>query len=104
LGRDENIEEFKRIISNADMLTGKVENVLDNFVLRAVLLEPHNTHIGRSIRDSQIREAAEGLVVGLERRGMEILNPDPATVLEAGDLLLMVGKSEKLKRFNSTPR
>jgi CPA2 family monovalent cation:H+ antiporter-2 len=99
LGRDENIEEFKHLITNPAIQAAPVEDVLNNFVLRAVLLDPTSSHIGQSIRDSRIREAADGLVVGLERRGMEILNPDPATVLESGDLLLMVGKSENLKKF-----
>lgn len=34
------------------------------------------------------------MVVGLERKGFRMLNPDPATILQGNDLLLVVGKEE----------
>jgi CPA2 family monovalent cation:H+ antiporter-2 len=102
LGNDDDIEAFKGIISTTRERWHSV-NLLNNFVLKQVMLNPKNPLIGQTIRDSQIRERAHGLVVGLERRGKEILNPDPATVLETGDLLLMVGEPLRLKALASGP-
>ncbi|MES2217291.1 MAG: cation:proton antiporter [Pseudomonadota bacterium] len=96
LGNDDDIDAFKGIISTSAERWHTV-NLLNNFVLKPMMLNPKSTLIGKTIRDSQIREHAHGLVVGLERRGKEILNPDPATILEAGDLLLMVGEPLRLK-------
>jgi monovalent cation:H+ antiporter-2, CPA2 family len=96
LGNDNDIEAFKEIISTSNQLEHPV-NLLNNFTLKPLLLDPANPLVGQTIRDSQIRERAHGLVVGLERRGREILNPDPATIMEAGDLLLMVGEPQRLK-------
>jgi CPA2 family monovalent cation:H+ antiporter-2 len=96
LGHDDNIEEFKAIISAPELLN-TTDNILEHFVLKPVLLSSGSPLIGQTIRDSQIRERAGGLVVGLERAGQEILNPDPSTRLAAGDLLLMVGKPDRLK-------
>jgi CPA2 family monovalent cation:H+ antiporter-2 len=100
LGNDDNIDAFKQIISTPTDHRHSV-NLLNNFVLKPVMLNPQNPMIGRTIRDSQIRELAHGLVVGMERRGKEILNPDPATVLETGDLLLMVGEPARLKALET---
>jgi CPA2 family monovalent cation:H+ antiporter-2 len=96
LASDEQLDQFRQIIE----ITGpkmQAADMLSRFTLKPVLLGQNNPLIGKSIRDSQIRERSNGLVVGLERRGFQILNPDPATILEAGDLLLMVGESERLK-------
>ena len=96
LGNDRDIDAFREIISTPGQFKHPV-NLLNNFTLKPLLLDAHNPLVGQTIRDSQIRERAHGLVVGLERRGREILNPDPATVMEAGDLLLMVGEPQRLK-------
>jgi CPA2 family monovalent cation:H+ antiporter-2 len=40
-----------------------------------------------------------GLVAGLERENERILNPDPDTVLQVDDLLLLVGESEKINQI-----
>jgi CPA2 family monovalent cation:H+ antiporter-2 len=96
LGNDDEIDAFKTIITTESDMRHS-HNLLNNFVLKPIMLEINSPLIGQTIRDSQIRERAHGLVVGLERAGKEILNPDPATILRVGDLLLMVGESPLLK-------
>lgn len=100
LGRDDQLDEFKEIISSPAEVQPK-EDILHNFMMKPILLEPDSPLIGVSIRESMIREKANGLVVGLERGGREILNPDPSKTLMAGDLLLIVGQAEKLKLMAS---
>ena len=56
-----------------------------------------NPFIGKSIRESGIRETTDGLVVGLERAGQRILNPDASVSILDGDLLWIVGNTEKIK-------
>ncbi|EKE00666.1 MAG: hypothetical protein ACD_21C00296G0013 [uncultured bacterium] len=93
LGNDEQIDSFR---SNAEdaYFEPKNEEILKDFILKATVLEADNSLVGQSIRDSHIREQISGLVVGLERNGFRMLNPDPATMLKANDLLLIVGKEE----------
>lgn len=95
LGNDEQIEYFKRSVEDLSF-ESKRADILNQFVLSAMLLEVNNPLIGRSIRDSNIREQSCGLVVGLERNGFRILNPDPATILKTNDLLLVVGLGETI--------
>lgn len=95
LGSDEQIDHFRKMVE----VSIQPENnfLLERFILKAILLDQESRFIGLSIRDSQIREQAHGLVVGLERHGHQKLNPDPATILKAGDILLMVGETQKLE-------
>lgn len=98
LGDDEQIDRFKNI---AEKTLVKQDNnySLENFVLKTRLLDAGNPQIGKSIRDSQIREKTNGLVVGLERNGVRILNPDPGTILQDNDLLFVVGEAHSLEKL-----
>lgn len=57
------------------------------------------TLAGQSIRNAQLRERTNGLVVGLERNGERHLNPKSDTVLQRGDLLWIVGDRALLDSF-----
>jgi CPA2 family monovalent cation:H+ antiporter-2 len=50
----------------------------------------------QSIRNSGIRETTQGLVVGIERAGERILNPDSNLVFENGDVVWIVGNNKKI--------
>lgn len=47
--------------------------------------------LSKTIRTSGIREKAKTLVIGVERAGERILNPDSSLELLDGDILLLVG-------------
>lgn len=95
LGNDEQLDSFKQHIEDA-LFEPKDENILKHFALQAIILETNSPLIGQSIRDSKICEQICGLVVGLERNGFRILNPDTTTILKAHDLLLVVGKEKPI--------
>ncbi len=57
--------------------------------------------IGKSIRDCGLREAVNGIIVGLERNGERFLNPDSSIILASGDLLWIVGDRELIKAQRS---
>lgn len=50
--------------------------------------------IHKSIRESDIKNLAHGLVVGIERNGERHLNPESTWVFEEGDLLWIVGEKK----------
>lgn len=95
IGNDDQVSTFKEIISkNSDMYNGAN---ITNFGLKSVFMSGQNSFIGKNIRESGIREATDGLVVGLERAGQRILNPDASELILDGDLLWIVGNTEKIK-------
>lgn len=103
LGDDEQIEAFRSQVIAESSSEKELECAerLDDFILKPLLLEVGNLLIGQTIRNSRIREKWQGLVVGLERGGERILNPDPDTVLKADDLLLIVGSSQIINNSQS---
>lgn len=98
LGNDDQIDRFKR---KATMISQENEKYgqLESFVLKPILLEHNHPLIGKSIRESKIREQLQGLVMGIERGNSRMLNPSPDIILEPEDLLLIVGKNDSMKEF-----
>jgi CPA2 family monovalent cation:H+ antiporter-2 len=98
LGNDQQLDAFKKQIEarTRDQLP---HSFLAHFSLKPFLVQSFHPFVGKTIRDSKIRESVNGLVAGLERENERILNPDPDTVLQVDDLLLLVGESEKIKQI-----
>lgn len=96
LGGDEQIEAFNTHYIDTRSTELEDTDLLENFALKAVVLKNDSPYVNKSIRDSGIRERTNGLVVGLERNGIRTLNPDSTMLLEAGDLLFLVGENQYL--------
>lgn len=98
LGHDEKMGEFihRAQESSKELLEGPL---LENFTLKGIIIDENSPLIHQSIRDSNLREKTHGLVVGLERNGKRILNPDVETILKPGDFLLIVGEHARLHTF-----
>jgi CPA2 family monovalent cation:H+ antiporter-2 len=67
------------------------------FGLDSLILGKTSRFIGKSIRDCGLREMAHGLIVGIERGGQRILNPDSLLDLQADDRLWIVGDRDKIR-------
>ena len=52
---------------------------------------------GKMIAELQLRTRTGASVVGIERHGTSIVNPNPAEELETGDQLLLIGSEEQLR-------
>lgn len=93
IGTDEQISYFENyLITNQvpKSASRDSEIILKHFEL-------HNPQlVGKTIRDSQLRERTNGMVVGMERNGERIINPDSGTVLQDGDVLWIVGDKKKM--------
>jgi len=98
LGNDDQIEQFiHRFIKN-DTENDDID-ILNTFIMKTVEIAKYSLFIGKSIRESKIRERTQGLVVGIERRGSRLLNPDSTTLLEEGDVLFVVGEAVRLENI-----
>ncbi len=98
IGNDEQLSRFKSFIELTNFQESEV-NSSDSYILHGHILAADSPFIGKSIRDSEIREKTEGLVVGLERKSRRMVNPDSLTVLEEDDFLWIVGNKEKMKNL-----
>jgi monovalent cation:H+ antiporter-2, CPA2 family len=52
---------------------------------------------GKTIKDSNVREATKGLVVGIERKGVRILNPESGEYFMEDDVIWIVGNEKRIK-------
>ncbi|MDR2346756.1 MAG: cation:proton antiporter [Planctomycetaceae bacterium] len=73
----------------------------DEIGLTSVLLELEHPFVGLMIRECGIRELAGGLIVGIERDDTRQLNPVPEVVLQANDLLWIVGNKNSIKQLQN---
>jgi CPA2 family monovalent cation:H+ antiporter-2 len=97
LGDDNQIRDFQEFLT-ANEIAPPDTVAEDEIVLRQIELDDQ-TFIGQNIRKSGLREMTNGLVVGLERRGKRILNPDSLEILEKGDILWIVGDRKLLRKM-----
>ena len=64
--------------------------------LQKIVINSKSKLYGQTIRDSGIREQTQGLVVGIERKGERILNPDSNLMFENEDIVWIVGNDKKI--------
>jgi CPA2 family monovalent cation:H+ antiporter-2 len=55
--------------------------------------------VGKSIRESRIREKTHGIIVGIERNGKRTLNPESDWILETDDIVWIAGDKKKINIF-----
>jgi CPA2 family monovalent cation:H+ antiporter-2 len=94
IGTDSQVDQFKDYLEKNEMKLPEKTPETDIVLQQLELV--NEGFIGKSIRESQIREMTNGLVVGLERKGKRILNPDSLTILEKEDILWIVGEKKLL--------
>jgi Trk K+ transport system NAD-binding subunit len=61
--------------------------------------QPDQTIAGRALRDQQIRENTGCSLIAIQRAEQMIINPDPATILNQDDELILIGTAEAERRF-----
>ncbi len=96
LGTDEQLSSFRKQIETEHTFDAE-EIVGAHYTLRQVELRSTSPIVGKSIRDAELRARTKGLLVGLERQGKRVLNPDASTVFEPGDHLWIVGDPNSIR-------
>jgi CPA2 family monovalent cation:H+ antiporter-2 len=97
IGTDEQVIAFKQYLDQNEI--DLPETVLEDEVILQQLELKNRVCIGKSIRESQIREKTQGIIVGIERNGKRILNPESHLILEADDILWIAGDRKKIAAF-----
>lgn len=95
MGNDTQVEAFRDYLEHNEHEPAPDEKEHDIILLSLVVLNP--AYIGVTIKESALREKTHGLIVGLERRGRRVLNPESNVVLEEHDILWIVGERNLLE-------
>jgi len=101
IGTDEQLLRFKLFIEAESFDISDVVHIGEpsEYSLEQYTLTETSPYLNKNIRECGLREATAGLVVGIEREGKRILNPDSSEVLHKGDVLWIVGDREKILRL-----
>ncbi|HYD22533.1 MAG TPA: cation:proton antiporter, partial [Flavipsychrobacter sp.] len=97
IGTDEQLEAFKKHMEQSSTVAVNYDSPEREVSLQQVEIAEGSELDGVSIKESAIRERTKGLIVGIERNGERILNPDSSVVLLAHDLLWIVGNQKRIK-------
>ncbi|WP_031526709.1 cation:proton antiporter domain-containing protein [Dyadobacter crusticola] len=98
IGTDDQLDIFRGHVEIS--MTGDVYMAHEETIIleRIEVRNEYNIR-GKSIRNSGIREKTHGMIVGLERNGERILNPDSSMIIENQDVLWIAGDRDLIKDF-----
>ncbi|MGE0174716.1 MAG: cation:proton antiporter [Oligoflexales bacterium] len=97
-GTDAEIERFRRDLEVTHE-KASLSADLDEYDIQRLKVRRNSSLQGISIRESDIREKFDCIVVGLERSGQRIRSPESGITLAYDDVLWVVGERENLKRL-----
>lgn len=97
IGTDEQVEAFKRYLAENSRLAVNTASAEQEVSLQQIEIVQGSELDGQSIKESAIRERTKGLIVGIERDGDRILNPESSMVLQGLDVLWIVGNQKRIK-------
>lgn len=96
IGTDEQVGQFSTYLSSHEIKVPKKTS--NDLVLKQIELN-NPEFIGVSVGQSKLRERTNGLLVGIERNGQRILNPESSIVLQKDDILWIVGNNKLMNEL-----
>jgi CPA2 family monovalent cation:H+ antiporter-2 len=95
IATDEQMLLFKPVFDASEPAKND-EVVISDITLQQLVVDEYTKLKGLNIRESNIRERTQGLVIGIERADMRILNPDSNLIFEWGDIVWIVGDRKRI--------
>lgn len=91
IGTDEDLNRFDDIlqVEETELIN---ERNLNDVMLQQFVVTPKSPIAGKTIREAGIHDKLHGLVVGIEREGSRIANPESTTRFEVDDVVWIVGE------------
>ncbi len=97
IGTDDQILRFKKEIDFANETQVNQSDEVSEISLSQIVVSNGFAYIGMSLRESGFREKLKALIVGIERKGERILNPDSTEIIQMDDILWIVGDRKKIR-------
>jgi len=99
-GTDQEMDRFKTLIEGSIIeITDAKANA--SIALENIFIGDKSPLVGKSIKESGIREQASCIVMGIICPDADKIhmNPDPAITISAGDYIIVAGEKEKINLF-----
>src|SRR3989338_4007337 len=97
IGTDEQLRKVEHLIEISRDRAFVEPRIHTEISLHQFTIGRQSTFIGKSIRETAIRERSHGLVVGVERNGERILSPESDLVFEKYDTVWLVGDEKRIQ-------
>ncbi len=98
-GTDQEMDRFTRLL-NGSLIKTETSEHKASISLEHIHIGEKSELIGKSIKNSKIREQAACIVMGIVRPDDNIyMNPDPAMEFNNGDFIIVAGEQDKIKQF-----
>ena len=101
IGNDEQLHQFGHAI-RTEIVPEDTEIEKREMHLRKMVLDADSPLIGKSLKQSGIREEYNCMVVGVEEGQQDLTIIDADRLFEKGDIIWVVGESENLQRLMAT--
>ncbi|MBL7933671.1 MAG: cation:proton antiporter, partial [Bacteroidia bacterium] len=95
IGTDDQLKKFREYLDSSKP-TAADPGQKQKVSLQHFIVQKNSILLGKTIRHSGIREKTKGLVVGIERKGQHILNPESDFEFELNDIVWVVGNERRI--------
>lgn len=99
IGNDEQLREFGNAL-RSELVPEDTEIEKREMHLRKIILDTGSPFIGRSLRNSRLREDYNCMVVGVEEGQQDITIINADRLFERGDIIWIVGEESDLQRLS----
>ena len=104
IGSDKQLTDFGKAME-AMSAESALRETPEEMTLRRLILLPNSPFVGKTIRESGIRDRHQCLIVGVAKEGGEgLLKPDPMLQLQAGDIVWVVGEEAHINEMEDIPQ
>ena len=102
IGSDKQLADFGHTMETLSA-EAALQKSPEEMELRRLIVKSDSPFVGKTIKESGIRDHYQCLVVGVETEGEEgLLTPDPMQQLLAGDIIWVVGEEAKIAEMEGT--
>ncbi len=96
IGTDEQLVGFGHRLAAETVSVAEADRTQSGVELRQIIVDAGSELLGKSLRESGIRDKYKCLAVGLDRGGASLRNPTADTVFGEGDVLWVVGEERHI--------
>ncbi|WP_299705883.1 cation:proton antiporter [uncultured Pontibacter sp.] len=100
-GTDDQVDAFRDFIKEELIPAQNGEATREEVSLQKLVVSEASMLLGKTVRESGVREKTKGLIVGIEKKGERMLNPDSELVIEENDILWIVGSPWRVRQLEA---
>ena len=99
IGTDEQLNLFSQHMMTEEMVEENKDLENSIMTLKQFMISINSVFLGKSIRESGIRDKYKCLIVGMERDGNSLRTPDVNAPFQEGDVVWVVGEKEDVYKL-----